>query len=158
MINNIDYPQFSIVLPLYNKGDHILRALSSILNQTINDYEIIVVDNNSQDSTIEIAQSFPVKPITCKKPGAAAAMNKGIAEAKGDIICITESDCIIPSSWLRNLTNCLNRNPEFSGVGGPILPYKTLQKVERLNSEIYLEDQTFPKKLEETKYLKRRNH
>lgn len=87
---------FSVVIPTYNRADCIKRCLDSVLNQTCQDFEIIVVDNYSDDTTSEIIQSCNdsrIRFFQIHNHGViAASRNKGIKEAHGEWICFLDSD------------------------------------------------------------------
>ena len=88
----------SVIIPCFNSIDFISRAIHSVLRQTYNNYEIILVDNNSTDGTHEILldyqQKFPklISVFGERKKGAPAARNKGLYEAKGDWLQFLDSD------------------------------------------------------------------
>lgn len=90
-------PVVSVVIPLLNKGPHIKRALRSILNQTIDDFEIIVVEGGSADNSPNVVRSFRdprIKLISQDKrrPGVSAARNIGVNEAQSDFIAFLDAD------------------------------------------------------------------
>lgn len=92
-------PQVSIVLPTYNRAYIIKRALQSILAQTYQDFELLVIDDGSTDNTREVVESFKdprIHFIQCSHQGGAAARNTGIREAKGAYIAFQDSD----DEWL----------------------------------------------------------
>ncbi|MCI6850792.1 MAG: glycosyltransferase family 2 protein [Clostridiales bacterium] len=85
----------SVVLPTYNRGRCIARAINSVLNQTYSDIELIVVDDGSTDNTKEIVESYTdarVRYIYQENAGACAARNRGIDEAIGEYIAFQDSD------------------------------------------------------------------
>ena len=84
----------SIVIPCFNRENTIGRSLVSALSQSTPAHEIIVVDDGSSDDSARIARSFGscVKVIQQDNQGAAAARNRGIAEASGDWIAFLDSD------------------------------------------------------------------
>lgn len=86
----------SVIIPTYNRAKYIRRALESVLAQTYQDYEIIVVDDGSMDNTREILAEFEgkIKYIVQKNQGSAAARNRGIQESKGEYIAFLDSDDI----------------------------------------------------------------
>ena len=86
---------FSIIIPLYNKENSIKRTIDSVLKQTLIDYEIIIVDDGSTDSSLNIVMSFNdsrIRIIRQENAGVSAARNKGIREAKGDYIAFLDAD------------------------------------------------------------------
>ena len=94
----------SIIVPFYNAEDHIKDCAESLLSQKYptNDYEIIFVDNNSTDSSIDIVKSYPqIKLLSESKQGSYAARNRGIKEANGQIFAFTDPDCVASPDWLR---------------------------------------------------------
>lgn len=93
---NNTVPFFSIVIPTYNHAHFIKRCLDSILNQSYLNWEAIVVNNFSEDNTIEIVEGYKdprVRLINNANNGIiGVSRNKGIAEAKGEWICFLDSD------------------------------------------------------------------
>jgi len=116
------YPKISIVVASYN-GERTLNAcLESLEKLNYPDYEIILVDDGSTDSTSQIASAH--KKVKCfrheKNLGLGVARNTGIAAATGDIIALTDSDCRADEDWLYYLA-CDFADGEFAGMGGPNL-------------------------------------
>jgi GT2 family glycosyltransferase len=118
----------SVVIPAYNAEALISKCLDSLLKQTIDQtkYEIIVVDDGSTDATADVVQSFEnVRLIKQNNQGPAAARNNGAANAKGDIILFTDSDCVPAINWIEEMIRPFNDDAEIVGVKGI---YKTDQK------------------------------
>lgn len=86
----------SIIIPAYNSGSTICRALESCLVQTLKIHEVILVDNNCSDNTIIKARTFierlPLIILEEKRKGASFARNTGLAAAKGDVIQFLDAD------------------------------------------------------------------
>ena len=82
------------MVPTFNRVDFVLKAIKSVSNQTFPPLEIILVDNNSEDNTLEmVAKHFKsVKIISQKKQGVSASRNFGIREASGNWIAFLDSD------------------------------------------------------------------
>lgn len=87
---------FSIIIPTYNHANYIRRCLDSLLIQTFSNWEAIVVNNFSEDNTIEIVKGYKdprIQIISIANGGViAVSRNKGISEAKGNWICFLDSD------------------------------------------------------------------
>ena len=95
-IRGNNMPKVSVIIPTYNRAHLIGRAIKSVINQTYQDFEIIVVDDGSTDNTEEIVKSFNDPRIRYirheKNKGEAAARNTGIEAAKGKYIAFQDSD------------------------------------------------------------------
>lgn len=90
---------FSVVIPLYNKEATVARAIQSVLNQTVQDFEILVVNDGSTDKGPEIVSKINdprIRLIDQTNQGVSAARNKGIAEAKYQFIAFLDAD----DEWL----------------------------------------------------------
>jgi GT2 family glycosyltransferase len=116
------YPRVSVVVASYN-GAHTLKlCLDSLQRLNYPDYEIILVDDGSTDTTPQIAAAFPnVRNVRHEKNfGLSVARNTGIIAATGEIVAFTDSDCRADEDWLYYLVGSL-LDSEFAGVGGPNL-------------------------------------
>ena len=114
------YPKVSVVVASYN-GERTLKAcLDSLARLNYPDYEIVLVDDGSNDSTSQIALQFPtVRYFRHEKNlGLSVARNTGIAAAVGEIIAFTDSDCRADEDWLYYLVGDLI-DSDFAGMGGP---------------------------------------
>lgn len=89
-------PLFSIIIPTYNHGHLIGRCLDSVVGQSCEDWEAIVVNNFSNDNTVEVVESYHdsrIRLINFANNGIiAASRNKGMSEARGEWICFLDSD------------------------------------------------------------------
>ena len=121
-----DIIRFSIIIPAYNSEKTLSACLESLEDQSLSkeDYEVIVVDDGSTDSTATIAKKFNNKYIYQTNQGPASARNKGVKSAVGDIILFTDSDCVPDHNWIREMVKPFS-NSEVIGVKGT---YKTKQK------------------------------
>jgi len=98
------WPLISIVVPVYNGEKTIALCIESLLRQDYpkDRYEIIVIDNNSNDRTAEIVKQYPVIYLfEDKAQNPSVARNAGIKAARGEIIAFIDADCIASPNWLR---------------------------------------------------------
>ena len=86
----------SVIIPVHNSSKYLSECINSVVNQTYKNIEIIVVDDNSNDSSLSIINSYKdkrIKVIKLKKNmGVSIARNKGVIKASGDYICFIDSD------------------------------------------------------------------
>ena len=112
----------SLIIPAYNEEKHLVACLDSVAAQTVRPAEVIVVDNNSIDRTVEIAQNYSfVRLITEKKQGVVYAGAAGYNAAKHELIGRIDSDTILPSNWVESITAFYtepkNMDAIFTGSG-----------------------------------------
>lgn len=114
----------SIVIPAYNEEGYISRCLDSIAAQTLSPHEVIVVDNNSIDKTVEIAQQYPfVKVIHEKRQHQVFAQAAGFNKATGDILGRIDADSILPPDWIEKIIKAFADDPKLVAVTGGADPY-----------------------------------
>lgn len=141
----------SVIVPVYNSEKTIKGLLDSILNQDYTgEYEVIVVDDGSTDSTASVvSQCKGARLIRQINAGPAAARNKGASNARGDIILFTDSDCEVFSNWIKEMVRPLLEDPEVVGVKGA---YKTKQK-ELIARFVQLEYEDKYDKMKKERYI-----
>ncbi len=108
----------SVVIPAYNEEKYIKSCLEAFENQDEKPFEIIVVDNNCTDHTVEIAKQYPVTIIQEEKQGMAFARNAGFNFASGDIIARCDADTIVPKDWIKKIKNNFV-NTNINALTGP---------------------------------------
>ena len=100
-------PKISVLIPVYNSESHIERCISSVLNQSLKDIEIIVINDGSFDKSDDIIKKYSedkrINVINIKNSSYGACLNIGIKEAKGEYITIIESDDFIEKDMLNKL-------------------------------------------------------
>jgi len=118
----------SVIVTTHNRATLLANTLASMARLTYRGaWDVIVIDNNSTDSTYQVIaeaqRTFPVplRYVAETRPGKYAALNAGIRQASGDVICSTDDDVEVPEEWLDRAVAALNRWPcDF--VGGPVYP------------------------------------
>src|SRR3989339_1848455 len=127
----------SVVIPAYNEEKTLPFLLKSLRSQNFpkEEYEVIVVDNNSTDKTAKIAEKLGAKVLPEERQGIPYARDKGVRVAKGEIIVGTNADCVFPSDYLQKIYNKFQRNKELFGLCGSIkmndapLPVKFIAEI-----------------------------
>lgn len=110
-------PEASVIIPMYNSQMTIRQTLAGLESQTNKNFEIIIVDDGSTDSSHTVVKEFikrgmllPVDIIRQKNSGASAARNAGAARAHAKVIIFLDSDCIVPENWIQVMTETLKGN------------------------------------------------
>ncbi|MFH0702468.1 MAG: glycosyltransferase [bacterium] len=114
-------PEISVIIPVYNGENYIKETIISVLNQTYTDYELIIVDDGSTDSTKKIIQSFSDPRIIYyyqKNSGPNTTRNTGINLAKGEFIAFLDADDIWLPHKLAIQLREIKENPEIGLVYG----------------------------------------
>ncbi|HPS33450.1 MAG TPA: glycosyltransferase family 2 protein [Anaerolineaceae bacterium] len=114
--------QFSVVIPVYNKEKYIKRAINSVLSQTHQKFEIIIIDDGSTDDSIDIArevQDSRIKIIQQENLGVSAARNRGIKEANHDWVAFLDADDEWLPRFLEEINNLILDFPacQVAGTG-----------------------------------------
>ena len=125
-INNImPKPKISVLLPVYNNKDDIINAIDSVINQTLDDWELIIIDDHSTDGTInvifEYLQKIPKKSTKCKikiirnhkNQGTYICLNTGLQYSSGKYICRIDSDDQWHLSLLEKQSKILDVNDQY---------------------------------------------
>lgn len=109
----------SVVIPAHNSEKTIEKAVEGCLSQAYDkdNLEIVVVDDGSTDKTGEVAKQYPVKYIYQENAGPAAARNTGWKNARGEVVCFTDSDCVPEKDWVSRIVQGFS-SMDISGVGG----------------------------------------
>ena len=103
-------PKFSIIIPAYNVDKYIKRCLDSVFNQDYKDFEVILVDDGSDDDTIKIAKEYDLKIIKTKHNGVSESRNVGIKQAKGEYLLFLDSDDYYEEHLLKKIVDNLEKD------------------------------------------------
>lgn len=131
--------KFSIILPTYNRSYLISKAIKSVIDQTFQNWELIIIDDGSSDSTKEVVERF-VKAdnriiyLYQKNQERSAARNNGIQNSKGEYICFLDSDDIYHESHLEEFKKLIIKSKFQKGIFFSGLSYgKYCNKKEKYN-------------------------
>ena len=120
---------WSVVIPTYNRGAGLAATLEALGKQEgvlFSEFEIVIIDDGSQNDNTRFIQGFiernPLLKIAYlklnKNYGPSVARNIGILKARGEFICFTDDDCVVPKDWIASFKDDFKTNPEIGGSGG----------------------------------------
>lgn len=106
---------FSVIIPLYNKELSIRNTLQSVLDQTFTDFEIVIVNDGSTDSSVAVVEEFTdsrIRLIHQENQGVSAARNRGIQEATNQWVAFLDADDLWMDDHLKTLYKMTQKHPE----------------------------------------------
>ena len=121
--------KLSVIIPTFNRAKLLSETLVSILNQSLDSdsYEILLIDNNSNDETLEVVKQLNsdhnnrIKYIFEEAPGLVNGRHRGAKESQGDILVFADDDIIASHNWLAAIQESF-ADPRIGLVGGKVLP------------------------------------
>lgn len=115
-------PRVSIITPTFNRADFICSAVKSVLEQTFGDFELLIVDDGSTDSTVSVLEPYladtRIRYFYQPNQGQSVARNRGLAEALGELICFLDSDDAWSLTKLEQQVNLMDQHPEVDIIHG----------------------------------------
>lgn len=140
----------SVIIPCYNQAHFLGAAIESVLRQSHRHFEILVINDGSQDNVSEVASGYPeVRCIEQENKGLSEARNVGIRESTGDYLVFLDADDRLLPDALKAGTNALAAHPqcafvfgqcEFIALDGSELPFAPQPKIEREHYMMLLRD------------------
>lgn len=144
--------KISIIVPIYNVGNVLRNSLESLLQQSYNDFEVIMINDGSTDSSLTVAQKFEkydsrFKLYSTKNQGLAAARNEGLKYIQGEIIYFMDADDQIAPNFFNEIIDHFKHNPgldvihfSYSEVNHPIknLAKSKLESFESITGKVAL--------------------
>lgn len=115
-------PFVSVIIPVYNDAERLAACLQALHNQTYpaKFYELLVVDNGSSPPLGPLTDFPQARLLLEMQPGSYSARNTGLAQAKGEVIAFTDSDCLPAGDWIERGVAALGTAPGCGLVGGRI--------------------------------------
>ena len=116
-------PSYSFIVPVYNRIDEVRDLLDSLLKQTDNDFEVVIVEDGSTEPCGEICdearrEGLNIRYIYKENEGRSIARNVGMENATGDYFIFVDSDCVIPPEYVATIKQRLAEKP-LDCYGGP---------------------------------------
>lgn len=138
-------PKISIIVPVYNAEKTLAKCVNSIINQSYNNIEIILINDGSRDSSLEViktlyANDHRIKYINQQNSGVSNARNNGLKKAVGDYVVFVDSDDYIGENFIENYIKLLDRNPNALIYQSFTSEYLDRNKKEVLPDKIYQDD------------------
>src|SRR5690554_4815698 len=122
MVENINRPKVTVFMAAYNAEPFIAEAISSILRQSFESFELLIVNDGSTDKTVEVIQSFTDPRIKLihngTNKGLAYTRNRALEEAQGEFIAVLDSDDIAVLDRLRLQYDYMAQHPDIALCGG----------------------------------------
>jgi len=148
--------RISVIIPVYNGDPTIGACLNALAHQSLDrcEFEVIVLDDGSTDTTASVVSRHPVRLITQTNQGAPAARNRGIDAARGQWVAFTDADCVPSRTWLENLLKAVKKGTSPGsalGAAGRMIGYGSETEASRfvdlvggLDSEAHLAHPRYP--------------
>ena len=121
-------PKVSLIIPVYNGEKYLKECINSILIQDFSNFEVICVDDGSNDSTASILNQFSkqdsrVRVFHIENSGVSSARNKGIKEARGNYLAFVDADDTVNQGFIKEIVNIARKqNPDMVIFGGSTFP------------------------------------
>jgi len=126
--------RYSLIIPVYNRPAEIDELLRSLTHQTFTNFEVIIVEDGSQDLCKSVVDNYTHKfKITYyfkENAGQGFARNYGFEKAKGDYFIVFDSDCLIPSNYLEIVDKALETN-KWDAFGGPDKEHESFTAIQK---------------------------
>lgn len=115
-------PRFSVIIPVYNRPQELEELLVSLQQQSVKNFEVIVVEDGSTVRSDKVVarfqEAFPIRYIEKTNSGPGPSRNEGYRQAQGEYFVVFDSDCVIPPRYFEVVERALARDP-LDAWGGP---------------------------------------
>lgn len=127
--------KYSVIIPVYNRIDEVAELLSSLLNQTVRNFEVIIVEDGSTLPCRSVCDEAANKGLNVKyffkeNEGRSIARNYGMEHASGDYFVFFDSDCVIPPRYFENLDKALQESTTDC-FGGPDAAHESFSDIQK---------------------------
>lgn len=140
--------KYSVIMPVYNSSERVVKSINSIIEQTYGNWELIIIDDGSTDDSLKICKEYEtkdarIKVLHQKNKGPGIARNLGIANSNGQYIAFLDSDDYYEKDYFEVLNNANDNNDFdllFFGLAmeyenGEIYKYNSVEKFKKYNKE-----------------------
>ena len=140
-------PFFTIIIPTYNRAHTLRTPIDSILAQSCQDWELIIIDDGSTDDTRELVASYSdvrIRYVWQENQKESAARNHGIRLAEGEWVCFQDSDDEYLPNHLEILYNAIKEHPDYKILKSGLIIYENGQEIARTSTMSISPYDTFP--------------
>ncbi|MAJ51235.1 MAG: glycosyltransferase [Flammeovirgaceae bacterium] len=127
-------PKYSIIIPVFNRPDEIEELLASLTKQSFSDFEVVLVEDGSYKTCQTIAEYYSkqlsLRYFFKENEGQGYARNYGYQRAKGEVLIVFDSDCLIPPNYLQEVNSYLELN-KVDAFGGPDTSLDSFTPIQR---------------------------
>jgi glycosyltransferase involved in cell wall biosynthesis len=117
-MNDSQATAVSVIICTRNRGDQIRAAVRSVLASAYTQFEFLIIDQSTNDETAKTIAPFAtdkrLRLVPSDTVGKGNALNLGLSLASGNIIALTDDDCIVPQDWLGQIVDLFNENPDLA--------------------------------------------
>ncbi len=110
--------RLSVVIPTRNRGNQVIATLDSVFENTMPNFEVILVDQSTNQETADAVKPYLDKEnfryIKTDTQGASRARNVGLLTANGELVAFTDDDCTVPPDWLELIDTLFRTHPEVA--------------------------------------------
>ena len=134
---------FSVVIPLYNKEDSISKTINSVLAQSYENYELLIVNDGSKDRSLDVVKSYVdprIRIIDKSNGGVSSARNKGIEQSKNEWIAFLDGDDLWETNHLENLASVIEGNVGYYVFCSSFIKSNEIKPINQDNSIEIIED------------------
>ena len=126
--------KYSIIVPVYNRPDEVDELLESLSNQTLKDFEVIIVEDGSVNPCKDVCDKYAgilaLHYYAKENSGPGQSRNYGVERAKGEYVIILDSDVVLPTGYLKAIDDELRQNPS-EAFGGPDAAHESFTPVQK---------------------------
>lgn len=128
----MSHPKYSIIIPVFNRPDEMREMLDSLQLQTIKPFEIVLVEDGSDQKSDFLTHQYDLPIHYFYKPntGPGDSRNFGMAQAKGDYFLFFDSDCVLPSDYFEQLDQVISKT-QPDAFGGPDAAHESFSNVQK---------------------------
>ncbi len=127
-LNNTQFSPISVVIAARNESENIKACIDAILGCQYNgDFEIVVVDDHSEDTTAALVDAYAMSNVTCLRSAKLGvlgskknAISFGISKSKYPLLALTDADCIVPPDWLDSINSTFTKNDKVHLLLGEV--------------------------------------